>query len=149
MEVTILRTVHFRHLNRNDTGRRFEDYLLFGRGKEAHIMHSVLWQPDYDHMASLKGAPDWITEDQLAATVNISIPGLPQDPCSTYCACALQDDSVQEVYYFGFTEFRDMMGGLQNKIPRLEIHVAHTWWFSTKIINYWNARFCQHTTQIS
>ncbi len=149
VEVTILRTVHFRHLNRNDTGRRFEDYLLFGRGKEAHIMHSVLWQPDYDHVATLKMAPDWITQDQLVATVNVSVPGLSYDPNATQCSCPFRDDSVHEVLYFGFTEFQDMQGMPQNKIPKLEIHVARTWWYSTKVINCWTGKYCPGNIQIS
>ncbi len=147
--VEIIRIVHFRHLNRNETSRRFEEYILFGRGKEAHIMHSVLWQPDYDHLASLRKAPDWISEEQLIATINVSFPELPFDPWGTYCNCPLHDNSVHEVYYFGFTEFRDPEGNVQNHIEKLEIHVDHTWWYSTKITNYWRAQHCANNIQIS
>ncbi|MCP9234673.1 hypothetical protein [Lewinella sp. JB7] len=148
VEVTIVRTVHYRHLNRNEVSRRFEEYILFGRGKEAHILHSVRWQPDYDHLASLATAPDWITEDQLVATVNLSVPGLPVDPKTPNCACPFADDSVHEVLYFGFTEFHDVKGHPQNQIPKLEIHVARNWWYSTKILNYWENQACPDSTQI-
>ena len=147
--VTILRIVHYRHLNRNENSRRFEQYVLFGRGDEAHILHSVIWQPEYDHVASLKVAPDWIDEEQLISSIIVSLPDLPYDPWSTQCACPLEDNTAYKVRYFGLTEFRDPMGVLQNKIPDLIIHVAHTWWYSTKIINYWNYQFCKCSKQIS
>jgi hypothetical protein len=145
--VSILRIVHYRHLNENS--RRFEAYVLFGRGDEAHILHSVIWQPEYDHVASLKIAPDWIDEEQLISSIIVSFPDLPYHPLSTQCACPLEDNSKYKVRYFGLTEFRDPMGDLQNKIPDLFIHVGHTWWYSTKIINYWNHQFCRHNRQIS
>ncbi|MDX1332141.1 MAG: hypothetical protein R3252_03855 [Robiginitalea sp.] len=148
VEVKIKRVVHYRHLNRNENSRRFEAYVLFGRGKEAHILHSVLWQPEYDHVASLKKAPKWLDEEQLISSVMISFPKLPYDPWSTQCNCPFEDGSTHEVRYEGLTEFRDPMGKLQNKIPRLEIEVDHTWWFSTKIINYWNYQFCTDSKQI-
>jgi hypothetical protein len=149
VEVKIKRVVHFRHLNRNENSRRFEAYVLFGRGREAHIMHSVLWQPEYDHVASLKKAPNWLDEEQLISSVIIAFPKLPYDPWSTQCTCPFEDDSKHEVYYQGLTEFRDPMGKLQNKIPRIHIEVDHTWWFSNKIINYWNYQFCEDSKQIS
>ncbi len=147
--VTIRRIVHYRHLNRNENSRKSESYILFGRAKEAHILHSVIWQPEYDHVASLKEAPDWISEEQLIATIEVSFPDLPYDTLSTYCSCPFEDDSKQRVHYFGFTEFCDPMGALQNKIPPLLIHVDRTWWYSTKIINYWKDQYCKGATQIS
>jgi hypothetical protein len=147
--VSILRIVHYRHLNRNENSRRFEAYVLFGRGGEAHILHSVIWQPEYDHVASLRVAPDWIDEEQLISSIIVSFPDLPYDPWSTQCACPLENNSTHKVRYFGLTEFRDPMGDLQNKIPDLFIHVDHTWWYSTKIINYWNYQFCKGNKQIS
>ncbi len=147
--VDILRIVHFRHLNRNESSRRFEEYILFGRGKEAHILHSVIWQPEYDHVASLKSAPDWIDEEQLISSVVISFPDHPYDPWSTPCACPLKNNTKHRVLYNGFTEFRDPDGMLQNKIPKLYIHVEHTWWYSSKIINYWNYQSCPKSKQIS
>lgn len=149
VEVSVERIVHYRHLNRNENSRRFEAYVLFGRGLEAHILHSVIWQPEYDHVASLRIAPDWITENQLIASVVISFPDLPYDPWSTQCKCPFEKDSKHRVLYFGLTEFRDPMGAFQNKIPDLFIHVDRTWWYSTKIINYWNYQFCKGNKQIS
>lgn len=149
VKVTIKRIAHFRHLNRNEHSRKFESYILFGRGKEAHILHSVLFQPEYDHVASLKEAPDWIDEEQLISTVEISLPHLPYDNYSTYTDNPLPDNSRHRVLYYGLTEYRDPMGALQNKIPELYIEVGHTWWFSTKIINYWNYQLDPKSKQIS
>ena len=149
IKVSILRIVHYRHLNCNENSRRFQEYVLFGRGNEAHILHSVIWQPEYDHVASLSKAPDWIDNEQLVSSIMVSFPDLPYDPRSTQCACPLTDNSTYRVLYFGLTEFRNEMGDLQNKIPNLFIHVEHTWWYSTKIINYWNQQFCKHNKQIS
>lgn len=147
--VTILRIVHYRHVNRNENSRRFEDYVLFGRENEAHILHSIIWQPEYDHVASLTVAPDWIDEEQLIASIIVSIPTLPYDPWSTQCICPLKDNSKYQVLYFGLTEFRDHMGDHPHKIADLYIHVARTWWFSTKIINYFHYQFCKNGKQIS
>lgn len=146
--VTILRIVHYRHINRNENSRRFEDYVLFGRGEEAHILHSIIWQPEYDHVASLSVAPDWIDEEQLISSIMVSIPELRYDPWSTQCVCPLQDNSTYKVLYFGLTEFRDPMGELPHRIPDLYIHVDRTWWFSTKVLNYWHCQFCEHAKQI-
>lgn len=149
VKVKVERVVHYRHINRNESSRRFEDYILFGRGKEAHIMHSVLWQPEYDHVATLKEAPDWIDEEQLIATINVSFPHLPYDNYSTYCDNPLKDRTRHQVLYHGMREFRGMFGNFQNKLPELYIEVEHTWWFSTKVINYWNYQFCKDSKEIS
>lgn len=149
VKVTIKRVVHYRHLNQNEVSRKFEEYVLFGRGEEAHIMHSVIWQPDYDHVATLKEAPDWLDEDQLVATVNISFPRLPYDNYSTYCENPIEDKTRHLVRYQGLTEYRDPFGNLQNKLPKLYIEVEHTWWFSTRIINFWNYQYCHNSKQIS
>ena len=149
VKVSIERIVHYRHLNRNESSRDFEAYVLFGRGDEAHILHSPLWQPEYDHVATLKSAPNWISQDQLVSTVLLSFPDFPHYNYSTICNCPFEDGSIQKVRYFGFTEFRDPMGDLMNTIPDLFIEIEKTWWFSTKIINYWNHQFCPSSKQIS
>lgn len=149
VKVKVERVVHYRHINRNENSRKFEDYILFGRGKEAHIMHSVLWQPEYDHVATLKEAPDWIDEEQLIATINVCFPHLPYDNYSTYCDNPLKDKTRHQVLYHGIREYRGMFGNFQNKLPELYIEVEHTWWFSTKVINYWNYQFCKDSKEIS
>jgi hypothetical protein len=149
VKVTVERVVHYRHINRNEISKRFEDYVLFGRGKEAHIMHSVLWQPEYDHVATLKEVPEWIDEEQLIATINICFPNLPFDNYSTYCNNPLKDKTRHQVLYFGLKEFRGMFGTFQNILPELYIEIEHTWWFSTRVINYWNYQFCTESKEIS
>jgi hypothetical protein len=141
--VEIVRVVHYRHSNANLTGRRHEEYFLFGKGNEAHLYHSIVRQPDYDHVATLKARPEWLSTPQLEAGVSVSFPGLPWAPEETRCMNPLADGSRHEVRYFGITEYRNSKTGEDPKpVPRYKIHVGRTWWFSTRVVNYFDRNPC-------
>src|SRR5690606_24830852 len=62
-EVTVERVVWFRRLDFSEDWPRTASYVLFGEGDEAHINHSPIKQPDYDHLASLSVAPAWLPKE--------------------------------------------------------------------------------------
>lgn len=138
VKVAIRRVVHYRHIDLNVSGHRFQSYLLFGRDSEAHVNHQVVYQPEYDHVASLEAVPDWIEPDQLEAGVIISVPDLPWRRESTYCRNPLPPGR-HRVLYFGIEAYRDQHGqdpALRIEVPPYHVQVARTWWFSTRVVNF-------------
>ncbi len=140
--VEIVRVVRFSHFNENTNGQKHEQYFLFGKEDEAHIYHTIGIRPDYDHVATLRSAPDWIAPDQLSAGAVVSIPSLQWDPDTTYCQNPLPDGETKIVRFYGLTEYRDPMGGRLQLIPELTIDVEKTWWYSTRVLNYFNDNPC-------
>lgn len=141
--VKVKRVVHYRHINENLVGRTFEEYFLFGKGDEAHLYHSVLRQPDYDHVATLATVPKWLNKAQLEAGVAVSFPRLVWESERTSCENPLPDNSHHEVRYFGITEYRHNATGEDPKpVPRYEVHVDRTWWYSTRVVNYFLRNPC-------
>lgn len=88
IEVEVERIVTFRpfahHLRQPD----FATYLLWGEGDEAHMTNLQTarlasgpfevpaFGPDYDHVMSLRGAPDWLDGPLLEAGIVVSVPSL-------------------------------------------------------------------------
>lgn len=143
--VTVRRVVHYRHVNLNVTSQRFESYVLFGRGKEAHVYHNVVGPPDYDHVATLKSSPEWLQPAQLEAGVFVSVPGLPWSSDRTHCESPFRDASEHEVLYHGIESYRVPPASLEcdpppkvayEPVPPLKIEVDRTVWFSTRVVNY-------------
>jgi hypothetical protein len=145
INVKVERVVHYRHMDENPIGWRWQCYTLFGSGDEAHLYHSVLRDPDYDHVATLASDPEWIQPAQLEAGVRVTFPGLPRDPDRTPCENPLPDGSSHTVLFQGIETYRDPMGQDPAKsipVPRYEIAVKKTWWFSTRIVNFFAETPC-------
>jgi hypothetical protein len=81
--VEIERVVHFRHFDYSMEYPHRQRYLLFGERSEAHLYHSQTKELDYDHVASLASAPDWLHPKRLRTGVFISVVDLPggRTPC--------------------------------------------------------------------
>ncbi|NNU79917.1 hypothetical protein HMH01_05640 [Halovulum dunhuangense] len=128
IDVTVERIVTFRpfahHLRQPD----YATYLLWGEGEEAHMTNlqtarlasgrfeAAMFGPDYDHVMSLRQAPDWLDKPLLEAGVVVSVPALrlrdattgkPTTPCGPPCA----DGQVLTVLYRGMGEGRSVVAG--------------------------------------
>lgn len=147
-EVKVKRIVHYRHVNLNSPARIHEQYLLFGKGNEAHIYHSIVWQPEYGHVASLKDKPEWISEDQLEASVIISINDLPWRNDRTYSEIPLESGKKYSVSYFGISHYYSPFGDPDSTVPNYFIEIATTYWFSIWIVNFWNIGLFPDSEQI-
>lgn len=123
--VTIDRVVHFRRFDLNMNRPNNPTYLLFGEGEEAHLHNLQIAPPEYDHVLSLAGRPDWLHPTQLAAGAPINFPDLKTCPKGCKCDAPCQDPLPPGFYpiqYRGTETVR-------------QIQVARTWWFSTKVVN--------------
>lgn len=147
-EVKVKRIVHYRHVNLNVTSRIHEQYLLFGKGNEAHIYHSLIWQPEYGHVASLTEKPEWISTDQLEASIMISIPDLPWKKDQTYDKIPLESGKKYRVLSNGINNYFNPDGTLASKVPDYYITIATTYWFSIWIINFFNIDLYPDSKQI-
>lgn len=146
--VQVKRVVHYRHVDMNISGQRFENYVLFGKGAEAHVCHTVVDQPDYDHAATLRRPPDWLDHGKLEAGVFVSVPALPWYHDRTRCVNPLPDGEPQRVLYHGIERYRPWPPpcgeppGENVPVPCLKIEVDRTWWFSTRVVNHFLEQPC-------
>ena len=147
-EVTVNRIVHYRHVNLNSHTREHEQYILFGKGDEAHINHSIVWQPEYDHVATLSKVPEWISQDQLQASIMISIVDLPWSKDYTSCNIPLESGKTYNVRYFGISQYFDPFGTPTNEVPDYHIEIFTTYWYSIGVVNFWNISICPESPQI-
>ena len=138
--VTVEAVVHKRHANLNETGQRFEQYFLFGAGQEAHIYHLPTLEPDYDHVATLEGSPPWLKPEQVDTGITVSIPSLAWMPDKTYCNNPLPVNERIPVLFHGITQYRrknwDDSNGPIVTVPTYEIKLKRSWWFETRILNF-------------
>src|SRR5262245_14271904 len=65
--VNMERIVHFRPFAQSLSYPETLTYLLFGAGREAHMVNFQTKKPDFDHVLSLGAAPDWLAQDLLRA----------------------------------------------------------------------------------
>jgi hypothetical protein len=123
--LTVDEVVHFRHFQ-FDIGRpEHLTYLLFGRSGEAHLSHYVTRDPDFHHIVTLGSPPDWLSPDELAAGVTVSL----ADVASVPVPCA--DPLTAQRYPVLFE-------GRSDAAATLDLTGARTVWFSTG--NMLNAR---------
>ena len=139
--VKVEAVIHHRHANLNLTARAFEEYLVFGEGSEAHIYHSPVRQPDYDHVATLAEVPAWLQPDQLETGVVVCVPTAPWFPGETRCEgppLTLNQPTV--VRFNGITDYRsknwDDSPNPSKAVPRYEMTVRRNWWYSTGVLNF-------------
>lgn len=101
--VTVERVVHYHMFAHHYAQPKFATYLLFGEEGEAHMttlqtaslasgpLEPEAFGPDYDHVLTLKAAPDWLHPTLLKAGVVVTTPavrlrddnGNPTIPCSS------------------------------------------------------------------
>lgn len=67
---------YFRHFDFGLGRPELETYVLFGRRGEAFLHHLSIARPDYDEVAVLAEAPDWLPADVLEAGVTVAVEGL-------------------------------------------------------------------------
>jgi hypothetical protein len=116
--LTVEEVVHFRHFQFDIDRPDHLTYLLFGRSGEAHLCHYVARDPDFHHIVTLGCAPDWISTEQLAAGVTISL----ADVASLPVPCA--DPLTAQCYPV-------LVEGRHDAPATLDLTGAHTVWFST------------------
>ena len=87
-EVSVRRVVLFRPFNHQELLPQYANYLIWGEGEEAHMTHlqtahmasnkydAPAFGPDYDHIMSLKHAPDWVHPSLLRAGITVSVPSI-------------------------------------------------------------------------
>ena len=110
--------VHFRHFDFNIPRPHNLTYLLFGRGGEAHLSHYIARDPDFQHIVTLGSVPAWLSPDQLAAGVEISLADVPSLP--TPCAGPLTEKSYPVLFQ-----------GRPDARATLDLNGASPVWFST------------------
>jgi hypothetical protein len=116
--LTVEEVVHFRHFQFDIPRPDRLTYLLFGRSGEAHLSHYVARDPDFHHIMTLGSAPDWISSEQLAAGVTITLADIPSLPVP--CVNPLTADSYQVLFE-----------GHQDAPATLDLTGATSIWFST------------------
>jgi hypothetical protein len=119
VEVTVDRVVYHRHFDMGLEHPKKLTYVLFGEGDEAHLNHFQTKEPDFDHVLSLSGRPDWLPKRKLEASVHVTFPSLASSPL--HCRDPL-DPGVHDVQY-------------QGQGATLKLGVRESWWFSTAIVN--------------
>ena len=127
VKVSVERVVYFRHFDYNFDYPRNLTYVLFGAGKEAHMQSYQTKEPDYDHILSLTGAPDWLPSDKLESAVTVNFPKLPSRPVR------LQNPLTRKKYDVQYQGFWEYLGYRFSKLHPLEL--GPTWWFSTSPLN--------------
>jgi hypothetical protein len=72
--VNIQKIVHFHKFDPAAQAPRALEYLLFGRGPELFLAHSIVKPPDFDQILSVNVSGLKPTDDELGSTLRISIP---------------------------------------------------------------------------
>jgi hypothetical protein len=126
--VTVERIVHFRPFVEQFNPPSTLTYLLFGAGREAHMVHYQTKKPDYDHILSLQATPDWLAQDMLAAGVVVDLPDLPRlgagdTAARVRCANPLEGLAEVAVRYRGTGD-------------RRLVTLGHSYWFCTRVANH-------------
>lgn len=129
--ITIKRIVHFTPFSEVMNHPDRLSYLLFGSGTEAHLVHLQTMQgrePDYDHVVSLKTAPEWLAPDLLEAGVVVDLPDKPRFGDDTdkrrgvRCETPVKDGAEIGVRYRGVD-------------PDKRVTIDKSTWFCTRIAN--------------
>ena len=110
--------VHFRHFDFDIPAPDHMTYLLLGRSGEAHLSHYISRDPDFQHIVTLGTVPDWLSPDQLAASVEINCVDMPTHP--TPCSNPLTEPSYEVLFQ-----------GRSDAQKTLDLEGATTVWFST------------------
>jgi len=116
--VQVEQLVHFRHFNADIPYPDHLTYLLFGRGNEAHLSHYIARDPDYQHIVTLGGVPDWLSADQIDASVELSFVNHASQPVPCSPPLAAGSEPV-------------LFEGMDEPQFTLDLSGATSVWFST------------------
>jgi len=78
--VNIQKIVHFHKFDPTAQAPRALEYLLFGRGSELFLAHSIVKPPDFDQILSVGVTGLALTDKDLAGAIRISIPSRQNSP---------------------------------------------------------------------
>jgi len=78
--VNISKIVHFHKFDPTAQAPRALEYLLFGRGSELFLAHSIVRPPDFDQILSVGVSGLTLTDKDLGSTIRISIPTRQNSP---------------------------------------------------------------------
>ncbi|WP_193140865.1 hypothetical protein [Meridianimarinicoccus sp. MJW13] len=127
-KVEVERIVLFRPFAHHYQTPQHATYYLFGEGDEAHMttlqtarlangpLGPDTFGPDYDHVLSLKEAPDWLDKTLLKAGIVISVPSVQiYDPAtntfSIPCSNPFEGKAKVDVQYRGMGPARPIRPG--------------------------------------
>jgi len=108
--ISIQRVVHFVPFSHSTDHPERLNYLLFGSGAEAHMVHLQTThgsEPDYDHVVSLGEVPKWLPNDLLEAGAAVDLPDKPRfgndkdRARGVRCAPPFQNETEINVRYRG------------------------------------------------
>ena len=116
--VQVDQLVHFRHFNADVPYPEHLTYLLFGRGKEAHLSHYISRDPDYQHIVTLGSVPDWLSADQIEGGVELSLVNHASQPVPCSAPLAPGEEPV-------------LFEGMPQPPLELDLSGATDVWFST------------------
>lgn len=80
VKIKVQRVVHFHKFDSKAQAPDTLEYLLFGRGKEFFLAHSVVKPPDFDQILSVNVAGANLTDEQLSQAILIRIPNRKSTP---------------------------------------------------------------------
>lgn len=135
VEVAVDRIVHFMPFTATMNHPDRLTYLLFGSGDKAYLMHIQTMhrrKPDFDHVASLKEAPDWLAQDLLQAGAVIDLPdhkrfgNIADEQRGSRCKSPFENGAKVDVRYRGI----DI-----KEPPRRAVTIGSNMWFCTRIAN--------------
>jgi hypothetical protein len=75
--VGVTRVVHFHGFDPKPAVRPPLEYLLFGKGDELFVAHTITMPPDFDHVLSVRIDGHRFTDDELGQGVRVAISGSP------------------------------------------------------------------------
>ena len=78
--VKIQKIVHFHQFDPAAQTPRTLEYLLFGRGPELFLAHSIVKPPDFDQILSVNVSGLQLTDNELGSAIRISIPRKKNSP---------------------------------------------------------------------
>ncbi|MFI0482944.1 hypothetical protein [Actinomadura sp. 9N215] len=116
--VTVENVVHFRHFNADVPRPEHLNYVIFGKGPEAHLTHYIASDPDYQHIVTLGRVPDWLSSEQIEAGTALTMESVPS--LSVPCRNPLPGGSCPV-----------LVEGRKTAPATLDLTGAATVWFST------------------
>jgi hypothetical protein len=134
--ISIQRVVHFVPFSHSMNHPERLNYLVFGSGSEAHMVHVQTThgdEPDFDHVVSLREIPEWLPTELLEAGAVIDLPDKPRFGDATdktrkvRCSSPFENETEIKVRYRG-------------EDPKLEesprsVAIGNTKFFCTRIAN--------------
>jgi hypothetical protein len=125
--VTIERVVYFRHFADTFEAPRTLTYVMFGSGNEAHMTNCQTKRPDFDHILSLAGAPDWLPARQLESGVHVSV-NVHREAGQAICSNPLPKPTGEPPNADCMVRYR----GMGDELP---VRIGFHHWFCTKVSN--------------